>query len=296
MAISKNGHDNSINYICKKHRDKGVLNSKWTHLKNATYGCKYCAGKGVTTADFIKALGDVNYNVISDYKGFESGIKCKCKLCENIWETTPASLKQGCGCPKCGITRAGILRRNSSKEFKKRMHDINPDILILEEYQTLKTPILCRCAKCNHEWKSRPDNLIYEKIRCPACSSSKSEILLGDILRKIDIGEVKYHVRFNDCRLKNTLEFDYAVYNRNDKILFMCEYDGEQHYSPINFSGKSYEFNLEQFEKTKLRDKVKNEYCKNNNIPLIRIPYWEKDNMESFLINKIKDMQLDKYP
>ena len=44
-------------------------------------------------------------------------------------------------------------------------------------------------------------------------------------------------------------------------------------------------FNL--LKKTQLHDKIKNEYCKNNNIPLIRIPYWERDDMEYYLFDKL---------
>ena len=37
----------------------------------------------------------------------------------------------------------------------------------------------------------------------------------------------------------------------------------------------------------KKHDMIKNEYCKNKNIPLIRIPYWERDDLECFLFDNL---------
>lgn len=287
IRYEKSGHDNNIFYTCNKHIDKGELHSKWCHLKTAKYGCKYCSGKGKNTNDFLKELGDITYELLSDYQGFEKDIICKCKICDNIWTTTPVSLYQGCACPICGNIKKGLSNRLTNDEFIRRMNKINPDIEFLEKYQTLKTPILCRCKKCNYEWKSTPDNLIYENINCPNCTSGKCEGMSGEILKNLNIGTVKRHVRFKDCKYINTLEFDYIIYDNEMNIIFACEYDGEQHYIPIDFSGKGKEYAMKQLEIVKLRDNIKNEYCKNNNIPIVRIPYWEKKNMKNYLLCKL---------
>ena len=50
---------------------------------------------------------------------------------------------------------------------------------------------------------------------------------------------------------------------------------------------------IEQMENTQHRDQIKTQYCKDNNIPLIRIPYWEKDNMEQFLLQKFKELHVN---
>ena len=64
------------------------------------------------------------------------------------------------------------------------------------------------------------------------------------------------------------------------------EYDGEQHFYPVKFGSTPNEA-LEKYKKTCLHDEIKNQYCKDNNIPLIRIPYWEKDNMQTFLFDEL---------
>ena len=72
--------------------------------------------------------------------------------------------------------------------------------------------------------------------------------------------------------------FDFYLPDNNICI----EYQGQQHYYPIeHFGGK------DRFEEQVQRDLIKKEYCKNNNVILIEIPYWEKDNLECFLWNKL---------
>ena len=71
-----------------------------------------------------------------------------------------------------------------------------------------------------------------------------------------------YQYRFNDFQIK---EFDFYVNNQ-----YIIEYDGIQHFQYKNNNGWN---NKENFEKTRERDLIKNKYCFDNNIPLIRIPY-----------------------
>ena len=84
--------------------------------------------------------------------------------------------------------------------------------------------------------------------------------------------------RFDDCRRIYPLPFDFYLPSYNTII----EYDGEGHYYPVDFKGHD---GTETFQRTAKNDKIKNEYCKNNNINLIRIPYWDYDNIEMILDN-----------
>lgn len=58
------------------------------------------------------------------------------------------------------------------------------------------------------------------------------------------------------------------------------ELDGEQHFKPINFGGSN---TNESFEERIIRDNIKNAYCDDNNITLIRIPYWDFNNIDKIL-------------
>ena len=83
---------------------------------------------------------------------------------------------------------------------------------------------------------------------------------------------------FIDCVYKHSLKFDCYLYEKNICI----EYDGIQHFEPIEYFGGT-----EVFNETILRDSIKNRYCEQNSIKLIRIPYWDFDNIEKIITNEI---------
>ena len=91
---------------------------------------------------------------------------------------------------------------------------------------------------------------------------------------------------FKDCKDTYTLPFDCYIPEYN----IIIEYDGEQHFKPVRFSNKeSYQESLLKLEYTKKHDKMKNNYCKRNQIDIIRVPYYV-DNMELFLIQNLKNL------
>ena len=76
------------------------------------------------------------------------------------------------------------------------------------------------------------------------------------------------------------LRFDFAIFNDIDKTDLKCliEYDGKQHFEQIDYFGGE-----NGFLYTQHNDKIKNYYCNDNNIELIRIPYWEYKNIPNIL-------------
>ena len=283
-----------INFICPKHENKGVQSAQWSHFYKASYGCRFCSGKDRTTDEFKEMIDMTKINLLTEYIGFEKPITCKCKACEHIWTTTPKCLTQGkYYCPIC----APSLRDNgnlTNEEFLRRIHKLNPTVIPLEEYTSLKVPILCKCAKCDNEWHATPDHLIHGDVtKCPRCFSSKPEEKLGNILRDLGLF-IKPQGMLAGCKNEISLRFDYLIYSDEEltNLVFACEYDGECHYMPIDYAGKGKEWAEESLAITKKRDEIKNIYCKEHNIPLIRIPYTEKENMEDYLINKMNEINL----
>ena len=68
----------------------------------------------------------------------------------------------------------------------------------------------------------------------------------------------------------------------------MIEYDGEQHYRPVNFGNWDEEEMSRQFALRQKYDLIKTEYCISNNINLLRIPYWEKENIDEIVKNHLQ--------
>lgn len=74
---------------------------------------------------------------------------------------------------------------------------------------------------------------------------------------------------FSTCRFVGLLRFDFYINNS-----FLVEFDGEQHFKPVSIFGGEEQFKIQQE-----RDTYKNQWCRENNIPLIRIPYWKLDTL-----------------
>ena len=140
------------------------------------------------------------------------------------------------------------------------------------------------CKRCGYKWQATPDHLLHGGC-CQECSAMNNEIKLGNILT--DLGyTIERQKKYDDCRDKLPLPFDIYIQELN----ILVEYDGEQHYMPVNFGGISDEEAEDNFLKVQYHDAIKNEYCKSHKLALIRIPYWEKNNLYEFVL-----MQLNQF-
>lgn len=113
----------------------------------------------------------------------------------------------------------------------------------------------------------------------PSLSRSKLESKCKLILDKYNI-KYKMQKTFDGCKYKNKLRFDFYFILNNQE--YCIETDGNQHLFPIDKYG-----GLEGFEEQQKKDQIKNNYCKNNGIILIRI--YEKDfrKMEEILVKRL---------
>ena len=131
----------------------------------------------------------------------------------------------------------------------------------------------CKCINCRKEQEVQATMLNRGKRSfCEFCSQrkSKGERLISSLL-EINNLPYKKEYSFEDCRFPNTNAlafFDFYVNNS-----YLIEFDGEQHFKPIRFYNISSEKAQTILTSTQIRDQYKNKWCKDNNIPLIRIPY-----------------------
>ena len=269
-----------------------IHNHIWNPTANALLngeGCPICGKeKGrinsiKTNKQFTDELLIHNPNIypIEEYKTAKEKIKFGCKICDYQWHSTPDQMLHAkYGCPRCAQNAVTLGQIKTNEEFLNELRSVNPDIEPLEEYKTDHGKILCRCTVHNYEWYVAPNKILRRRTGCPKCSMYHNEEIIADILDSLEL-VFKPQKKFDDCKDKNPLPFDFYLVDYNICI----EYDGEQHYSPINFNGKT--SSAEAFKKTQLHDKIKTEYCINNNIPLIRIPYWENKNLRGFLMSEL---------
>lgn len=136
--------------------------------------------------------------------------------------------------------------------------------------------VLCIC-ECGKNIQLSVYQIKGRKYRCDNCTNrySSLETKVKNYLSENNI-EFIMQYKFNDCKDKLPLPFDFYLPQQNTCI----ETDGKQHYK-ICFGNEA------DFHKTKEHDNIKNEYCKNKNINLIRIPYYEfdNDNWKNYLIH-----------
>lgn len=242
-----------------------------------------------THEEFIEGMKIKNpkIEILGEYTNNKIKIKCKCLVDNYIWDVRPDDLLKGHGCPKCG----GVLRR-TTKEFIEEMKIKNPNIEILGKYINNKTKIKCRCLIDGCIWETVPKSIL-SGCGCPKCKSSKGEAIIENYCKNNYLKYISQY-KTDKCIYKRSLPFDFALFN-NKKIIAIVEFQGKQHYEPVDFAGKGEEWAKTQFRIIQKKDQIKREYCFCNNIPLIEIPYWIED-AEVYLeeqINRInKPIQL----
>lgn len=87
---------------------------------------------------------------------------------------------------------------------------------------------------------------------------------------------------FSDLRNTNSLRFDFAILNDDDSVKMLIEFDGKQHFGLGAFSSDEEEMLL-NYQNTMYNDLLKNEFCFDNCIPLLRIPYNKYPKIEEIL-------------
>lgn len=255
-------------------------------------GCPKCAIKIVTQKNtktyeqFMEELQQINKDieVLGTYVNATTKILCKCKVDEYEWKMTPNHLLHGYGCPKCG----GNLKL-THKEFITKVKQVNPNIEVLCTYVNSRTKIKCKCAVCEHEWEALPQNLLNGS-GCPKCSTSKGEKRIAQYLDKLGIDYIYDKRYFKDLvsACGSLLRPDFII----PSLKIWIEYDGIQHFKPTDFTGKMSEQQLhEQFKIVQQNDQIKDQYAKDNNWTLIRIPFTEYDNIEQILAAYLKQEQ-----
>lgn len=143
--------------------------------------------------------------------------------------------------------------------------------LTVLEYDNKTCKWKCQCD-CGNITYVRKDSLLSGNTSsCGCINYSIGEKHIQEILIA---NSILYKPQYTNKELK-LKKFDFAILNNKEEIIRLIEFDGEQHYNDI--SGI---WNVsETLEKIQQRDQEKNEWAKKHNIPLVRIPYWERDNI-----------------
>lgn len=223
------------------------------------------------------------YELIGEYINNYTKTLFKHLNCGYTWNICPSEFyNNNTRCPRCQGKE-----RYTTEYFGKLVRELtNNEYCLKSNYVNNRTEVEIEHLHCNTVFCVVPTLFLYEERRCPTCknTNSKGERKISEILSTRNI-EFKQQFTFEDCKFIKLLRFDFGIL-KDGNLIALIEFDGKQHYEPIKWFGGVTKYELQQG-----RDSIKNEYCKTNGIPLLRIPYWEYSNIENILIKFLKDLQ-----
>ena len=208
---------------------------------------------------------------------------CHCK-CGNTKIARADQLKSGatksCGCYKNEVFIANNIKRQTLNLKGQRFGKLvaiqptekrSPDGRVIWE---------CQCD-CGNICYVDTHCLKEGKTQSCGCLRSKGELAIASLLLN---NNIKFETQkiFPNCKFPDTNYFAYFDFFVENK--YIIEYDGEQHFY-YNNSKNSWN-TQENFKLVQQHDEYKNNWCKEHNIPIIRIPYTHLKNLT------IQDLQL----
>ena len=285
-------HNNKFDYSLMNYKD---INSKIkiicpTHgvfeqtPKNHLHGndCFECSKrKRSKTNDFFINQANIVHNnfydySITKYKNYLTKVDIICPI-HGKFEELPQEHISGSGCKKCGTEKTKkftVLGLDKFIEKANKIHNNKFDYSKVN-YINCYTKVIITCPK-HGDFLQKPQDHLHSKAGCPICKESSGERFISQLLQLYNINFIPQK-SFTDLRHKNLLHFDFYLSDLNVCI----EFDGEQHFRPVIGWGDE-----EAFKNLQIRDKLKDEYCKKNSIPFLRLTY--KDN-ELDIKSKILD-------
>lgn len=207
---------------------------------------------------------------------------CQCE-CGKITTVRRDALIEGktksCGCNSYRMAGIKNMDDLTGKKFGK-LTVINRDF---ERTDASKQAFWWCVCDCGEKISVGRGSLKSGATRSCGCLKSKGEEKISQILNDNKIPHIKGYT-FDDLKgKKNKLKFDFAIFELDD-LVCLIECQGEQHYNPVDHFGGE-----KQFLRQQSYDNKKREYCKQHNLRLIEIPYWDFDKIDSeYLLNLIK--------
>lgn len=227
--------------------------------------CPQCAVNAKKTNEQFKNevydLVGNEYTFLDPYVNNHTKLRVKHNKCGKVYLVTPANFLSGSRCQQCYIE----TKRKTNEQFKREVYNlVGNEYTVLGSYHNADTKIKVKHNTCGGVYEVRPYSFL-EGCGCPYCNSSKGELIISKILNTLNIN---YEAQKTFDDLKDTQSLSYDFYIPDQDILI--EYQGVQHYQPVDRFGGEDHFKIQQ-----KHDKMKLDYAKENNYNLIAVPYTE---------------------
>lgn len=277
FAKNKNGRNK---YLCQCDCGKQVLADKHRLISGRQKSCGCLRINPIEKYSYL--IGQkINRWTILEIKNNRRSCDAVC-ICEcgtiktvNVYNLINNKSKD------CGCGRKQKLSETKSKNLiGMRFGKLVVEELLPKSNKFNRRQYRCKCD-CGNEAVVPSSSLISGHTTSCGCINSYYNMYIDILLTKMNIlHKSEYIVTINGTKYR----YDFYLPNYNTLI----EYDGEQHYIPVNFGKWDEEELQRRFEIIQEHDRIKNEYCKQHNINLLRIPYWEKQNIETIIYNYLQ--------
>ena len=240
----------SENFHLKEHIER-------VHLNIKNFKCKECDFTFYANGDLQQHIKQVHLK-IKDFQCEYCDFKCSSKGNLNQHIKMVHDKIKDFQCEDCDYKCSG---KNTLKKHINSVH------LKIKNF---------KCENCEYICSTNGHLQRHIQICTGKEHISSGEYQVRECLQEMNIDfqhNTSYIVK--DIQL---LQWDFILY-KDDEIKAFIEYDGKQHFMPIRFGGISTEQAKENLETSKKRDKIKDDFCKKNNYPLLRIPYTEFGNI-----------------
>ena len=237
-------------------------------IRQTSKSCSSCGKKRaaenqrITKEQFEKILEDKygqEYKIVSEYKRYDEYIDVFHEKCGQIFKTKPSYMNKGRRCTICFMNH-----KKTTEEVKELVREAtNGEYEMISEYKGIDEKVEIRHIECGSIFKRSIQCFVNEgKTGCPSCVKHSVGVeLIRLFLEKHSI-EYEMEKKFEECKNIRPLPFDFYL----PKYNICIEYDGDHHKRVLHHWGGT-----EGFEKIKKRDEIKTNYCKENNIILIRL-------------------------
>lgn len=279
LVMYKNSYT-KVEIICPTH--KSFLQNPSNHIRGT--GCIKCFHDSkrsdvetfIRGAEIIHSKGRYDYSQVV-YVNNYTQVKIVCPIHSSVFLQTPSNHLNGHGCSECFRDKM----RSDTETFIQKARSVHDDKYDYSKvvYVDCSTRVEIGCPNPKHKyfWQTPSDHL--SGSGCNICNESKGERQVATILDKLNI-PYKRQKKFTTCFRIYCLPFDFYA-----KFYNLCiEYDGQQHFKPVKFFGGE-----ENFKETQESDAIKTQWCKDNNVNLLRIPYYVKD-IEPLIIQKLAEI------
>lgn len=197
---------------------------------------------------------------------------CECQ-CGKIFIATTTDINRGVA-KSCGCMKSKLLSEAHLQDLKGQMFGelevIERDFNHEQNGQKPRTYWRCKCS-CGNIISVERSHLVNRSQSSCGCKQSIGELNINKILTNNNIA---YKSQYTNQDLQTDkggfLKYDFAILD-NDKVIRLIEFDGPQHTHTFDVFG--------EYTVIAERDNKKNIYAKNNNIPLVRIPYYKRDSI-----------------